>query len=180
MLNIPFYSQRLTKDNFKIEGFESLDQAQSWTKRICGLACLKMVIYHFTKKMIPLKILLDAGISLNGYIKGVGWIHQKLANIAMQYGMSAYCQSIDRNIAIIYSALKDKQLIIASVSCGFNPTKRGGHLVLIIGNDANGFIIHHPSANRHEQWSSYSISENAFIKSFSEQGNIILISGLTE
>ncbi len=175
MLDTPFYSQRLTSANYQLEGFESIEEAGSWTKRICGLACLKMVIARITGKVVPLKILLEKGLAVNGYMKGIGWIHQGLLDVASQYGITGQCQSIGAELEVIDTALQQNQLVIASVSCGFNPKKKGGHLVLIIGMQDDGFIIHHPSSEENEQWQHHFISKGHFMRSFSENGNIIMI-----
>ncbi|MDD7804929.1 MAG: hypothetical protein PUP46_05095 [Endozoicomonas sp. (ex Botrylloides leachii)] len=179
MLDTAFYSQRLTKTNYQAEGFDSFDEALSWTDRICGLACLKMVIAQLTQQVVPLKRLLDQGLAMNGYKKGVGWIHQKLADMVMAYGVSAQCQSIGDHLYLIDNALEQRKLVIASVSCGFNPDKKGGHLVLIIGRNKESYIIHHPSAKENEQWSHHTLSTTAFQQCFSVEGNIIIISGST-
>ena len=175
MLDTPFYSQRLTETNYQAEGFETIEDARSWTQRICGLACLKMVIAKKTDQVIPLKTLLDQGLAVDGYMRGIGWIHQGLADVAKQYGITALCQSIGDKLDIIDQALGRGELVIASVSCGFNPEKKGGHLVLIVGAKADGFIIHHPSSEEDEQWQHHFISKDKFKQCFSEHGNIITI-----
>ena len=176
MLNTPFFSQRLTQENFQAEGFETWSEAQSWTKRICGLACLKMAIAQVKHQNIPLKHLLDQGLAVGGYMKGVGWIHQGLVEIAGQYGIDGSCRSIGQKVQVIDEALDQNRLVIASVSCGYNPKKKGGHLVLMIGNQNDGFITHHPSHELCEQWDHYFIKKQAFLQCFSENGNIIILS----
>lgn len=176
MLDTPFYSQRLTKANYKLEGFKSLKDARAWTRRICGLACLKMVIAKKTGQSIPLKTLLDQGLSVDGYMQGVGWIHQGLVDIAEQYGVTAQCQSIGDQLEVVDAAINRGQLVIASVSCGFNQKKKGGHLVLVIGAEKDGFIIHHPSSDKNEQWPHHFINKAQFKECFSENGNIIMLS----
>ncbi|WP_263081190.1 C39 family peptidase [Endozoicomonas sp. Mp262] len=176
MLDTPFYSQRLTQANHQQEGFDSMEEAESWTKRICGLACLKMVIARITGEVVPLKALLEQGLAVDGYMKGVGWIHQGLLDVASEYGISGLCQSVGTELGIIDDELEKNRLVIASVSCGFNPEKKGGHLVLIIGIHDDGYIIHHPSSEEGEQWSHYRIDRARFLQSFSVNGNIITIS----
>ncbi|MDP0562640.1 MAG: C39 family peptidase [Candidatus Endonucleobacter sp. (ex Gigantidas childressi)] len=176
MLNTPFYSQLLTENNYQLEGFESIEDAKSWTKRICGLACLKMVIAKVTNQTVPLKSLLDQGLAVGGYMKGVGWIHQGLVDVASQYGIIGECQSIDDELELIDKALDSGKLVIASVSCGFDQKKKGGHLVLIIGAKPDGFLIHHPSSEENEQWFHHFVSRDDFMRCFSENGNIITIS----
>ena len=179
MLDTPFYSQRLTEENYQAEGFDSLSEALSWTKRICGLACLKMVISQLKNQVVPLKTLLNQGLAVDGYMKGIGWIHQGLADVATQYGINAQCKSIGDSLDVIDRELEQGKLVIASVSCGFNSEKKGGHLVLIIGSKADGYIIHHPSSEENEQWGHHFLAKDAFMKCFSVNGNIIIIPGLT-
>lgn len=175
MLDTPFYSQRLTPLNYQQEGFDSLEEASAWTQRICGLACLKMIIARITGDVVPLKTLLDQGLAVDGYIKGIGWVHQGLLDVASSYGITGLCQSIGTELDLIDAALQQRHLVMASVSCGFKPEKKGGHLVLIIGSQKGRFIVHHPSAEENEQWPHHVIDRRRFLKSFSVNGNIITL-----
>ncbi len=176
MLDTPFFSQRLTADNYQADGFATLAEAKHWTKRICGLACLKMVIAKITGQVVTLNTLLQQGLAADGYMKGVGWIHQSLADVAYHhYGIRADCQSIGASLDPIEEALGQNTLVIASVSCGFKPEKKGGHLVVILAMDKEQLIIHHPSSHKNEQWSHYRLGKSRFLQCFSENGNIITV-----
>ena len=38
LVNLPFYTQRMTAENWQEEGFSSLAEAESWSGRGCGIA----------------------------------------------------------------------------------------------------------------------------------------------
>jgi len=192
--NVPFHSQRLDSSNFQTEGFPTLEDARHWTPRICGLACLKMVISAFTGKTITLYELLQTGLEMNAYREKIGWIHQGLVNIAKRYQLVAGRESIGHDISKIYDHLSAGRLVIPSVSPGLEGGKiyqlksdeqyvvpRSGHLVVVYGanvvdNQLHNLMLHHPSSEKDYEWPEISFSIDDFLKSFSEKGNIIFIS----
>lgn len=190
---VPFYSQRLDKNNYKKEGFTNINEARFWSNRSCGLACVKMAIQTFTGKNIPLKILLTEGLNIGAYSEQSGWYHKGLARIANLYGLKSVQESVGQNVEKIGLYLKNNELVIASVTVGFEAGKsyiskgktmfmgRGGHLVLIHGvrlgekNNILSFSVNHPSSWKSYEFPNLKVDRENFLNSFSSSGNIIRI-----
>lgn len=47
LAELPFYTQRMTAENWQAEGFPSLAEAESWSGRGCGIVSLRMVLEGF-------------------------------------------------------------------------------------------------------------------------------------
>ena len=115
--HVPYFSQRLYAENYKTEGFPDMDTALSWSKRLCGLACLKMIIAHHSPKNEPtLFHLLQEGLAIGAYKDGVGWVHNGLIQLANQYGLKGGRESIGGEIQKIATYINNGNLIIASVA----------------------------------------------------------------
>lgn len=191
--NVPFFSQRLHKGNYREEGFNTLAEARYWSDRICGLACLKMVLKTFRPDLdVTLKQLLDKGLELGAYKERAGWIHQGLVDIAAFFNVRGSRESIGRDIDKIGGHVAKGRLVLPSVTVGFEAGKeyeeedgsvyvmpRGGHLVVVFGTEiseegkAEKFKLHHPSSWETYEWPNYEVDRPTFSNSFSEKGNII-------
>jgi len=190
---VPFFSQRLNEDNFQNEGFANLDEAKHWSERICALACLKMILKkNFHDRGFPLAELLKKGKEIRAYREDVGWLHQGIADLSTKYGLYAKRESIGSNLEKLGQHILHNELVIASVSVGFEAGKeypeedgsiyivpRGGHLVVVFGAEVkNGEIkklkLHHPSSEKEYEWPNFEIDRTDFLKSFSKDGNIII------
>ncbi|MBI2588136.1 C39 family peptidase [Candidatus Berkelbacteria bacterium] len=194
--NVPFFSQRLHKGNYREEGFSTLKEAKYWSDRICGLACLKMILKAFRPELdITLKQLLDKGLELEAYKERSGWIHQGLVNIAAFFNVRGSRESIGQDVEKVWMHLSKGRLIVPSVTVGFEAGKeykqedgsvytmpRGGHLVVVFGAEvAEGkvekFKLHHPSSLETYEWPDHEVNRSTFLNSFSERGNIIYFEG---
>lgn len=191
---VPYFSQRVGENNYLEEGFKKLSEALNWSDKICGLACIKMVVTHYKKESIPtLAELLENGMEIGAYKQGAGWVHNGLVNLAKQYGLDGGRESIGANLSKIAGHLKENKLVIASVSPAFEvgltyiskngdriTVGKGGHLVVIThalyqDKDLAGFRLHHPSSEKEYEWPSKEITSPEFDKSFSKAGNIIYL-----
>ena len=192
---VPFFTQRLDEETYEQEGFESSDEAKHWSSRICGIACLKMVLLtKFPEKKIPLKELLSQGKDIGAYEENKGWIHRGLVNLGKKYGIEGGRESVGDDIEKIAKHIQSKELVIASVTVGFEAGKeykledgssyimpKGGHLVVIYGVDVNDgkvvrLLLHHPSSEEDYEWQNRIVSREEFLNSFSSKGNIIYFS----
>lgn len=178
--NVPFFSQRLDKNNYKIEGFTNVSRAKYWSSRICGLACLKMAIHALTNRNIQLFELLQKGLEINAYSENVGWYHNGLVKLAQIYGLRSWRESIGQEIEKIGEYVAKNEIVIASVTVGFDPIPpKGGHLVTIYGvekdsdRNVSNLILHHPSSWKSYEFSRLSVDREKFLNSFSHSGNII-------
>jgi len=132
-----------------------------------------MVIAHFTGEIVPLWTLLQSGLEIGAYLKGKGWVHQGLVTLAREYNLQADKECIGDDLEKISGYLRAGDLVVASVSGGFEGPRRGGHLVVMHGESESQFLVHHPSSWKNYEWPNYLIDKEAFSKSFSERGNII-------
>lgn len=191
--NVPFYSQRLTVDNYLQEGFTSLEDAKYWAERICGLACLKMILsYKFPEQNFKLKNLLDIGLKIGAYDEKVGWKHQGLVDLAANFDVNGFRQSIRAKVEKIAKYIQDRRLVIVSVTEGMEGGKeykqkdgsiylmpKGGHLVVIFGADVSqgeikSFLLHHPSSDKDYEHRDWVVPKDEFLNSFSKKGNILV------
>lgn len=126
---VPLYRQKMTiKD-----GFRSRSEALEYGNNACGAACIKMILAAFRQKDIPcVKELMELGISEGYYREPMGWIHKGLAQLAKNYNFKAKAIKLN-NLNKIAEEIASNRLLIASVSCEFDRTRKGGHLIVIYG-----------------------------------------------
>jgi len=191
--DVPFFSQRLDKNNYQEEGFESLKEARYWSERVCALACLKMILkkFHPTSD-VSFGKLLKKGREIGAYREDVGWLHQGITELAEMYGLLAKRESIGFNLEKMGKYITRGEPVIASVTVGFEAGKKypeedgsvyvmpkGGHLVVVFGVEVkDGAVqklkLHHPSSEADYEWPNHEIDRKNFLHSFSEAGNIII------
>ena len=87
LAELPFYTQRMTAENWQAEGFPSLAEAENWSGRGCGIASLRMVLEGFGCACGGQGKMISKGLAAGAYKEGVGWIHGKLAEMAGNYGV---------------------------------------------------------------------------------------------
>ncbi len=87
LAELPFYTQRMTAENWQAEGFSSFGEAESWSGRGCGIASLRMVLEGFGCACGGQGEMISKGLAAVAYKEGVGWIHGKLAEMAGDYGI---------------------------------------------------------------------------------------------
>ena len=103
-LKVPYYSQ-----------YEDIKD-KVWRDRACGLVCLKMVL-DFNKIKTPeigefLKIALDKGT----YHEFNGWIHDKIVELAKDFGMEACRKEEMENEQELKDFLDGGNPVIVSIS----------------------------------------------------------------
>lgn len=176
---VPFITQRLAEYNYKKEKFENLKEAKYWSERICGLACIKMILCKLIPNFsVSLKELLDLGLEIDAYNEHAGWVHKGLIKLVSQFGIRGRQKYIGNKIERIKKYISKQQPVIASVNTCFEAGKKtkGGHLVVLVGyhsrnNKIDKLYLHHPSSEKSCEWPNYTITREDFINSFS--GNII-------
>jgi hypothetical protein len=132
---VPLIRQRMTME----DGFTTEKEALAFGNNACGAACLKMAFEAFRIKDISsVKSLMDEGMQTKSYRDPMGWIHKGIVKMARQHGLEGMTENISRDFSKLADELQKNHLIIASVSLGFDPKKKGGHLVVIYGAELNG------------------------------------------
>lgn len=186
---IPYYTQRVTAENFAAEGYPTLEEGLRWTDRTCGVSSVRMVVDGVrSARGLPngpcQAEMLRRGLEIGGYKEGVGWIHQSLAALAKAWGVEG--ESLrGQTLETLTAALAAGRPCIASVTPRFaggelrtdgTTWPRGGHLIVVLGADvASGgpvsFLTHHPSCFPECEWPDHTVPAERFAASFS--GNFI-------
>jgi hypothetical protein len=146
-------SLRVDKSSTYTEDVKNLgtETADRWSRDGCGIASIKSAIISLKKKyqndfILPsVAMMSELGISSGGYLKGVGWIHKYLSNIAVEHNLKSNCRAYESYITICMEILK-KRIPIASVTYRFRGGDRvpdsdgnykilgkGGHLIIVKG-----------------------------------------------
>src|SRR3989344_1331696 len=122
ILDVPYYSQITDTKNPK------------WKKDACGITTLKMILDYYSPTNLSIDELYQKGLDLGGYKEGVGWYHHSLAQLAKKFGYKAITKSWN----IPTESLKKLN------ARGFSKKGGSGHLIVIIGFDNKGFVVHDP------------------------------------
>ncbi len=155
--SVPFYSQ-LT--DISLPG---------WQKIGCGIASLAMIIDHHGPAE-DVDALLNQGINTGAYIKGAGWSHRGLINLAKSYhltgeaiGLADY--SMEEAFSKLTSSVETGPVMV-SVHYTFEPTNPIPHLAVITDITNDRVYYNDPADER----GGYSISikkfQNAWKKRF--------------
>jgi len=160
-LQVPFHSQR------------SEDVPEDRRNTACGIVALKMAMEFSLKhqgRVAPtMEALIGEGMAINGYQKGIGWIHGQLVLIAHNHGVLAYREEyksvlvdwirgtfskspfesamVDQGIEKFRRLLERRTVPLVSVSKNFKERDKF-HLVVLTGfgeeNGKSGFYYHDP------------------------------------
>lgn len=159
-----------TDPKWQQSGADSPEEYVRWTWNNCGIACLKMVLT--AKGSTPSSLTLVGlakeaaqygAFKING--SSISPLHyaEFCTYVKKEYGLKAHPVSA-LSVCALKEQVANNNFVIASVHPSIrhftNPTprKRGGHLVLIVGYDENGFYIHNPDG-----YKSNSSQERVFV-----------------
>ena len=184
---LPFYNQLMTEDNWQEEHFPSLQEAESWSARGCGIASLRMVLDGFGIGCGKQGDMIREGVAAEAYSPGVGWIHWGLAHMAEAYGLYAEAKR-EQSVEDLKRFLAEDCVVIVSITPAFlygqkrpdgSLYTKGGHLVPVYGyTEENGvlqsFLLHHCSIYEERIHESWEVPLTEFAPSFS--GNLIVFS----
>lgn len=188
---IPFYTQRVTEESWKSDGFLDFQEGLSWEMRGCGIASLRMIVDGFLQHMGKPSCerqgeMIHKGLHQEAYKPGVGWIHQGLAKMASEYGIEGIAHRGKSALDVTGELLLGKPCMI-SITPRFDGGKpdengisygKGGHLVVAYGCEMDeegkpvAFLVHHPSCFLEYNWVAHWVSTEKFEASFS--GNYIV------
>ncbi len=173
-LDIPFFSQYADT------------VAAEWQSKICAIACIKMVLDFYGKKIEPMKIveeglviskkLAESGKPQSGYTSEFGWGHDVLIYLLLQNEILAYRQEFKGNDAFaalgiekIKNQLLIKKPVMVSIAKDILNPKTSGHLVLIVGfEEENGIVkglyINDPEKRTESEGKGIFVSREDFLK----------------
>ncbi len=198
--NVPYFSQWespelvesiLSKEisadqdpHWKKSGADSKEEYVAWSWSGCGMACTKMLVAHLKNIDVPLVELGKQCATYGGYTlpveKSVGLVYGPFVSFAKNdLGLTAKAV-FPLLIPEIIEELSAGNYVIASVSPKIRhpsdkPTKKGGHLVLMLGYDLDKqtLYFHNPSGFVNETQEYASISFADFKKFFGGRGIVI-------
>lgn len=169
--------------HWKKSGAKDVEEYTSWSWSCCGMACLKMILAHKNNEIIPLVTLGKQCLKYGGYklpLENHPGLYYKpfVRFIKEEYGLSGKPTSA-LTMAEAKDALSNGGYVIASVTPEIrfpakNPTKHGGHLVLLFGYDDEKRVVylHNPSGFKDSQ-RKVMISYDQFKKFFDNKGIVI-------
>ena len=197
--DVPYFSQWESRDlvefiitkqldgkddpQWRDSGADSREEYAEWSWNGCGMACLKMIIAATQHKMIPLvelgKKSTEYGVYSMPLHDSPGMFYKPFVTfIEKEYGLKGKTESA-LTIPEIKQAISSGGFVIASVTPEIRfptrkPTKKGGHLVLVIGYDDSekNFYFHNPSGFKDTQ-ENVAISESSFLHFFDHKGLLV-------
>lgn len=197
--NIPYFSQWesqelvekiITKEieakddpRWRESGARDTREYTEWSWSCCGMACLKMILAHKQHKIIPLVYLGKQCLKYGGYRMPVqtspGLFYKPfLRFIKDEYGLDGSTSSA-LTLAEIKKTVSQGGYAIVSVTPEIRfplkePTRRGGHLVLVYGYDDQREVLYlnNPSGFASSQ-EAVSILYKQFFRFFDHKGILI-------
>lgn len=163
-------------------GARTPQEYEYWSVRVCGLACLKMILASRALPVPPMMRLVERALAWQVYIPdgdGVaGMIYRPFADwVSRDYGITAEVMP-ELSLELLSQAVSPGMPAIASVHSWVRwpdrtPPGRGGHLVLVTGAAGGLVRLHNPSGLPGTSQRDALISAADFTKFFAGRGLII-------
>jgi hypothetical protein len=125
-----------------------------WANKVCGLACLKMILSSRGLPAPPMMTLVERALSWQAYTQQgdcvTGLVYRPFADwVAAEYGITVEVAP-DLPLAAVNAVASARTPVIASVHAWIRwpdrePPARGGHLVLVTGAGDGLLRLHNPS-----------------------------------
>lgn len=126
-----------------------------WAGKVCGLACLKMILAWRGQPVPPMMTLVRRALAWHAYVpqdgdRVAGLIYRPFASwAAAEYGITAEAAP-DLPLAEVAATASPQAPVMASVHPWIrwpdrDPPARGGHLVLVTGSGGGLLRLHNPS-----------------------------------
>jgi hypothetical protein len=135
-------------------GARSPQEYEYWASKVCGLACLKMILAARSEPVPPMMRLLERALERGCYVRDgdrvIGMIYQPFADwVGQEFAIKAEVAG-DLPLDTLTSAATPATPVIASVHSSIRypdrvPAARGGHLVLVTGAGSGMVRLHNPS-----------------------------------
>jgi uncharacterized protein YvpB len=157
---------------------------EEWHIRVCGLACVKMIL-DYRNIEVSLLDLLNEGQCIGAYNSSIGWDHNGLVRLLRNHGVLAYPQefrSVKVNLEsgemtdstsnsnfLLKGILKIKESIdmdnpvIVSVKEGFGDNK-SPHIILVVGYDDDNIYFNDPNNSNGEIKKAHPMTKERFLK----------------
>jgi hypothetical protein len=167
---VPYYSQwespelvprfldgslRAAEDpRWAASGARTPQEYEHWAEKVCGLACLRMILAARSLPVPPMMSLLERALEWRCYVpdgdRVIGLIYQPFADwVGQEFAIRAQVAA-ELPLATLAAAASPATPVIASVHGWIRnpaqvPPSRGGHLVLVTGADSETVRLHNPS-----------------------------------
>lgn len=157
---------------------------KEWHIRVCGLACIKMILDYKGVESCLMK-LLSEGQTIGAYNPSIGWDHNGLVRILRNHGILAYPQEfrsvsvntetgemsdnskdnnfLEKGIKKIKESIDNGNPVMVSVGAGFGENG-SPHLILITGYEDDNFIYHDPNNSDGEMKKAHLVSKGRFVE----------------
>lgn len=141
----------------------------AWKQKGCGVVDVAMIVEFYKPKTTSVQKVLEEALKQGAYVKNVGWSHNGLAALAVEYGLvgkTVDLSTVKNSIAL--SQFKDivkEGPVIASIHRGFNPKSSYGHLIVVTGFDDK--LVYYNDPGKHDGIRTVAIAD--FIKGWKER-----------
>ena len=198
---IPYFSQFASADlaekivtgkmqakddpNWKESGAHTAQEYALWSRNMCGMACLKMILAYLGTSEVRLVQLAKACMQYGGYVitgeKIDGLFYEPFCRyVKKRWALSAMIAPVLTMRRIRYE-IGLGNFVIVSVHPGIRnqqkkkDEKNGGHLVLLTGFDLqkHTLYLHNPSGFTKLSQEHFEISEVDFLRFFAGRGIVI-------
>lgn len=150
-----------------------------WQWRGCGIVALKMVLDYWHNQderhqTVELNALHRKGIDAGAYRENIGWTHKGLVQIAHDLGYESYNRDwaangpTPKSQEAAWEALAlelRKGPVLASVYSGLEPSRGGGHIVVVAG-EADGLVFLNDPEQREEREGRRALAVEVFQTAF--------------
>jgi hypothetical protein len=153
-----------------------------WSTRVCGLACLKMILSWRGLPVPPTMRLVEQALTWRAFVpdgdRVAGLIYRPFCDwVKRDYGITAEVAP-DLTIDTLASAAAPDTPLIASVHSWIrwpdrSPPERGGHLVLVTGATDGLLRLHNPSGIHGASQRDVHIRRTDFERFFAGRGIMI-------
>ncbi|WP_339186152.1 C39 family peptidase [Brevibacillus sp. FSL K6-6036] len=168
-----------------LSGASNREEYATWSAHICGMACLKMLLAHRQKQIIPTIELMKQCREYGGYVEnGDGTIkglfyRPFVSFVADKFGLAAEVKE-HTPIEEIGELLDQGQVFFASVHPSIRtpevtPPRQGGHLVYVFGGNAQTreVVFHNPSGDTPASQENVRLSFEVFARFYAGRGGLI-------
>jgi hypothetical protein len=163
-------------------GAQTPAEYEYWSNKVCGVACLKMILAWRGLPVPETMRLVDRALAWKAYIpqgeRVAGLIYQPFAEwVSAEYGITADVAP-HLPLELLAGSASPDTPVIASVHKWVrwphrNPPVRGGHLVLVTGVAGGLVRLHNPSGWPGLSQQDALIKVSSFTRFFAERGLVI-------
>ena len=159
-----------------------------WARKVCGLACLKMILAARGDPVPPMMALVERALAWGAFVplpgteRVRGLIYRPFADwVAAEHQLTAEVAP-DLPAACLTARLGPGTVAIASVHPWIRwpdrtPPDRGGHLVLVTGSVAGQLVLNNPSGLPGHSQQGARVSVADFARFYAGRGMLVTVPG---